>query len=84
MGLIVGLLTFPLAPVRGTVWIAERLLEQAEEQYYDEGEIQRLLIEIEAQREAGRLTDEEAERAEDELVERLIEGQARGVDENHG
>ena len=30
MGLIMGLLTLPLAPVRGTVWIAERLEEQAE------------------------------------------------------
>ena len=30
MGLIMGLLTLPLAPVRGTVWIAERLEEQAQ------------------------------------------------------
>ena len=29
MGLIVGLLTLPLAPVRGTAWVAERILEQA-------------------------------------------------------
>ena len=36
MGLITGLLTLPLAPVRGTAWIAERLLEQAERELYDE------------------------------------------------
>jgi hypothetical protein len=30
MGLISGLLTLPLAPVRGTAWIAERVQEQAE------------------------------------------------------
>jgi len=30
VGLISGLLTLPLVPVRGTVWIAERLQEQAE------------------------------------------------------
>ena len=36
MGLITGLLTLPLAPVRGTVWIAERIQEQAEAELYDE------------------------------------------------
>jgi len=30
VGLITGLLTLPLAPVRGTVWLAERIQEQAE------------------------------------------------------
>ena len=29
MGLFVGLLTLPLAPIRGTVWIAEKLAEEA-------------------------------------------------------
>ena len=84
MGLIVGLLTLPLAPVRGTVWIAERLLEQAEDDFYDEGAIQTQLIELEAAREAGTISEQEAERAEDELVERLIEGHARGVERRHG
>ena len=65
MGLIVGLLTLPLAPVRGTVWIAERLLEQAEDDFYDEGAIQTQLIELEAAREAGTISEQEAERAED-------------------
>ena len=40
MGLITGLLTLPLAPVRGTVWIAEQIQEQAEGELYDEGAIQ--------------------------------------------
>ena len=35
MGLLTGLLTLPLAPVRGTVWIAERLLEEAERELSD-------------------------------------------------
>src|ERR671935_87476 len=30
MGLVTGLLTLPLAPVRGTMWLAERLLEEPE------------------------------------------------------
>ena len=35
MGLITGLLTLPLAPVRGVVWLAEQIQEHAEAQYYD-------------------------------------------------
>jgi hypothetical protein len=72
VGLITGLITFPLAPVRGTIWIAERILEQAERELYDERAIRSQLMDIEAAREDGRLTEEEATRAEDELVERLL------------
>jgi hypothetical protein len=72
MGLITGLITLPLAPVRGTVWIAEQVLEQAEGEYYDEGTIRDRLFEIEAAREAGEIDDEEAARAEDMLLERLM------------
>jgi Gas vesicle protein G len=74
MGLITGLLTLPLAPVRGTAWLAERILEQAESEFYDERAIRAQLLEIEAAREAGEIDDEEAARAEDVLVERLIAG----------
>jgi hypothetical protein len=72
VGLITGLITLPLAPVRGTVWIAERILEQAERELYDERAIRSQLMEIEAACEDGRLTEEEAARAEDVLVERLL------------
>ena len=34
MGIITGLLTLPLAPVRGTVWVAEQLAAEAERQLY--------------------------------------------------
>lgn len=74
MGLISGLLTLPLAPVRGTAWLAERILEQAESEFYDERAIRAQLLEVEAAREAGEIDDVEAARAEDILVERLIAG----------
>jgi hypothetical protein len=77
MGLITGLLTLPLAPVRGTTWLAERILEQAESEFYDERAIRAQLLEIEAAREAGEIDEEEATRAEDALVERLIAGASR-------
>ena len=72
MGLITGLLTLPLAPVRGTVWIAERILEQAEAELDDEGAIMAQLMEIDAAREAGEISEQEAAEAEDILLERLI------------
>jgi hypothetical protein len=74
MGLITGLLTLPLAPVRGTAWVAERILEQAEAEFYDERAITAQLIDIEAARESGELDEEAAAQAEDELLERLIAG----------
>ena len=73
MGLITGLLTLPLAPLRGTAWVAEKILEQAESEFYDEGTIRAQLMEIEAARDAGDLSDEAAAEAEDILVARLIE-----------
>jgi len=79
MGLISGILMLPLAPVTGTVWVAEKLLEQAEAEYYDEGAIQSKLRDIDAARTEGGITEEEAERAEDALLERLLEGRARGT-----
>jgi Gas vesicle protein G len=84
VGLISGLLTLPLAPVRGTVWLAERIQEQAEAEYYDEGAIRSRLMDLEEAREAGEIDDEEADRAEEALVERLIEGRALRGDRTHG
>lgn len=72
MGLISGLLTLPLAPVRGTVWIAERILEQAEAEMGDEQAIVAQLMEVDAARAAGELSEEEAAEMEDVLLERLI------------
>ena len=72
MGLISGLLTLPLAPVRGTVWIAERILEQAEAEPDDEGAIVTQLMEIDAAARARRDQRAGSAEAEDILLERLI------------
>lgn len=79
MGLITGLLTLPLAPVRGTVWVAEQVLEQAEEEFYDPAKIRRQLEQVDRLRESGELSEEEAIAREDELVERLMVGRSRPV-----
>jgi hypothetical protein len=71
VGLISGLLTLPLAPVRGVVWITERVAEQAERELYGEDTIRSQLYELQAAYEWGELTDEEFEEAERELLDRL-------------
>ena len=77
MGLISALVKLPLAPLTGTVWIAEQIQAQAEAEYYDEGAIQAQLREIDEARRAGTIDDGEADAAEDALMERLLEGRAR-------
>ena len=81
MGLITGLLGLPLAPLRGTVAAAEQILEHAEDQFYDPAAIRAQLEEVDRQREAGDLTDEEATAWEDQLVDRLVTGQQRRAEE---
>jgi len=69
MGLFTALVTLPLAPVRGTVWIAEKLREQAEREA-DPGEQLRFRLEaLQVDYELGVLTDDEYERAEQELLD---------------
>ncbi|MFJ8622260.1 c-type cytochrome biogenesis protein CcmI [Kitasatospora sp. NPDC093550] len=76
MGLISGLLTLPLAPVRGVIWVAERLSEQARRELTDPAVIRARLGEVEAARASGTISDEDATAQEEELVRRLW--QAKG------
>ena len=84
MGLISGLLTLPLAPVRGTVWLAERIQEQAEEELYDESAIRAGLLEIEAARQTGTLDEQDLAAAEDALIERLMAIRGLAGEESRG
>lgn len=77
MGLITGILGLPLAPVRGTVWVAEQVRQQAEDELYDPARIREQLDAIDRARAAGELSDEEATSWEDELVERLMVARSR-------
>ena len=84
MGLFTALLTLPLAPVRGTVWIAEKLQEQAELELYDESAIEAGLLELQVARESGAYKESEIEEAEDALIERLMELRGYRRDEANG
>ena len=72
MGLLTGLLTLPLAPVRGTIWVAERVLEEAERQLDTPEAIEQQIVEAEAAYDRGELSEDEFEQIEEELLERLL------------
>jgi cytochrome c-type biogenesis protein CcmI len=78
MGFFTGLLTLPLAPMRGVVWLAEQIREQAEQQMYDPAAVRRQLAEVDRARAAGELSDDEAAELEDELLSRLMTARSRG------
>ena len=77
MGFLTGLLTLPLAPVRGVAWVTEQLIEEAERQLYDENAIRRELLELELAFEEGRIDELERRDREEELMERLTNSRER-------
>ncbi len=76
MGLFTGLLTLPLAPVRGVAWIAEQVMEEMERELYDEESIRREFLQLELDSEDGLIDEEERQVREDALMERLAMSQA--------
>lgn len=73
MGLITGIVTLPLMPVRGTAWVLEQVLTAAEREYYDPDRVWAELAELERALTDGRISEEEFDQREDELLDRLEE-----------
>ncbi|HET8558236.1 MAG TPA: gas vesicle protein GvpG [Gaiellaceae bacterium] len=71
MGLIGGLLTLPLAPVRGLAWVFEQVVDEAEAQLHDPARIRAELADAEAALERGEIDEETYEELERELLDRL-------------
>lgn len=71
MGFLTGLLTLPLAPLRGAGWVLEQVLDEAEAQLYDPRRIRAEIAEAERALEAGELDEESYVAIEDELLGRL-------------
>ena len=71
MGLLKSLVLLPLAPVRGVVWVAERVAEQAERELYDPAAIRSQLEDLAFALETGEIDDAEYDRAESALLDRL-------------
>jgi hypothetical protein len=81
VGLFKELALLPLAPVRGTAWIAEQLAEEAERELYDENRIKRELLQLELDEEEGRIGPREREEKEGALLERLQVARERATEQ---
>jgi Gas vesicle protein G len=81
MGFFTGLLTLPLAPVRGTVWIAEKVAEEAARHTSSEPAIRQRLLELELRHDMGEIDDDEFAAAESALLDELVRARER---EPHG
>lgn len=72
MGLFLGLLTLPLAPVRGVAWVGEQVQTLAEQEYTGPGAVSRQLADIETAWAAGEITDEHREELEQQVLDELL------------
>ena len=81
MGLFKELVLLPLAPVRGTAWVAEQIADEADRRLYDEDNIKREMVQLEIDHEEGTIGDEERERMENDLLERLAIARQRAAEE---
>jgi len=68
MGLLTGVLTLPLAPVRGLVWVADRLYDEAYRQMLSPEAARRQLGVALRDLEAGRITEQEYDEVEAGLL----------------
>ena len=72
MGIFGSIVTTPVAgPLKGVLWIVKTLAEHAERELYDEDNIRKDLLRLEQQYELGKITLDEFESAENELLQRL-------------
>lgn len=71
MGLISGLLTLPLAPARGLVWVLDQVVEEADAQLHDPRRIRAELADAATALERGEIDEQTYDELERELLERL-------------
>jgi LPS O-antigen subunit length determinant protein (WzzB/FepE family) len=77
MGIFKELVLLPLAPLRGTVWVADQLAQEADRRLYDEDEIRRQFVEVEIEHQRGNVTDEQRAAVEEDLLDRLAVARQR-------
>ncbi|WP_438491729.1 gas vesicle protein GvpG [Streptomyces asiaticus] len=78
MGVLSQVVLFPLAPVRGVVWIAERVRDMAEEEMCHPSVLRARLAALNEALESGAIGPEEFDREEDRLLELLERSGGRG------
>jgi Gas vesicle protein G len=81
VGFLSGLVTLPLAPVRGAAWVAEQVADEADRQLYDEEQIRREMMQLELDHDDGKIGEEERADMEDALLDRLAIAREREREE---
>lgn len=74
MGLIKELVLLPVAPVRFTLWVSEKVADQVDQERLSAGAGAQQLHAIEEARVQGELDDERAEELEGKVIEEQIGG----------
>jgi hypothetical protein len=78
MGWLTDLLTFPVTgPVKGLMWVAEKITEQTEKELYSEDTVRRKLLELEMRFDLGEISEEDYTAAEETLLALLSVIRAR-------
>lgn len=74
MSSLLDLLTLPVSgPIKGVLWVARKVAEQAEKEFYDEDAVRGKLLELELRYDLGEISEEEYNTLEEVLMERLRE-----------
>ncbi|MFB6951251.1 gas vesicle protein GvpG [Streptomyces niveus] len=71
MGLLSGVLLLPLAPVRGVVWVSDRLVDAAEAELYDPAVVRVQLAELNRSLDDSEIDLARFEREEERLLDIL-------------
>ncbi|MFI5718664.1 gas vesicle protein GvpG [Nocardia sp. NPDC051750] len=71
MGLLSAIVSLPLAPVRGVIWLGEVIQDQVEQEMRSPAAIRREIEEIEAAAEAGNISEDERDQALRTVVARM-------------
>jgi hypothetical protein len=72
MGLLFDLLTLPvMGPIEGVVWIAGKIVEQADREMFNEEAVRGQLMELELRLDMGEISQEQFDQVEAILLERL-------------
>ncbi|WP_431965972.1 gas vesicle protein GvpG [Nocardia sp. bgisy134] len=72
MGLLSSILTLPLAPVRGVIWVGQIIQDEVERQLHDPATIRRELEAIDEAAAAGQLSEEEHAQAQQAVLDRMM------------
>ncbi|WP_333777058.1 gas vesicle protein GvpG [Streptomyces sp. IBSBF 3136] len=80
MGLVTGLLLLPLAPVRGTLWVADHLLQEARRQACHPRVVQARLSALNRALDEGTIDEATFEKEEERLLD-LLDSPVRRLDD---